>query len=342
VEYAAIDLGRPYSVVCLMEDGHKACHRFRLSRTGLDRWFKDRATSRVLVESSTESEWVAKHLEALGHEVVVADPNYSLMYGERTRHVKTDNRDADALFEANRAGVYRPAHRRSLAGRRMVQLLGMRESLVRTRTRWINVMRASLRREGHWVPSGSAESFCHRLEDLCLPAEVTSPLSPMVSMWDSLNEQVMLLEGQIEKLGEHDSRVRLLQTAPTIGPMRAAGFVAVIDEPHRFRNAHQVESYLGLVPSEWSSSEKQCKGRITKAGDTRVRWLLVEAAWMILRSRRPECAALKEWANGIAARRGQKVAVVALARRMAGILWAMLRDQEPFNPARLGHVRRAA
>lgn len=342
MEYAAIDLGRPYSVVCLMEDGRKACHRFRLSRTGLDRWFRERTASRVLIESSTESEWVAQHLETLGHEVVVADPNYSLMYGERTRRVKTDNRDADALFEANRAGVYRPAHRRSAAGRRMVQLLGMRESLVRTRTRWINVMRASVRREGYWVPSGSAESFCGRLEELHLAAEVTSPLGPMVSMWEPLNKQVALLEEQIEQFGEHDSRVRLLQTAPTIGPMRAAAFAAVIDEPLRFHNAHQVESYLGLVPSEWSSSEKQCKGRITKAGDTRVRWLLVEAAWMILRSRRPECAELKKWAEGIATRRGQKVAVVALARRLAGILWAMLRDQAPFNPARLGHVRRAA
>ncbi|HEY8234107.1 MAG TPA: hypothetical protein VIJ10_15700, partial [Vicinamibacteria bacterium] len=91
--------------------------RFRLNLAGLDRWFKDRQHSRVLIESSTESEWVARYLERLGHEVVVADPNYAAMYAERTRRVKTDNRDADALFEANRTGVYRPAHRRSDAQR---------------------------------------------------------------------------------------------------------------------------------------------------------------------------------------------------------------------------------
>lgn len=336
MEHAAIDLGRPYSVVCYLEQGHKVLRRFRLSPAGLDRWFKEREHCRVLIESATESEWVARYLEGLGHEVVVADPNYAAMYAERTRRVKTDKRDAEALFEANRTGVYRPAHRRSDAQRRVIEQLGIRDSLVRARTRWISVMRSMLRREGHAVASGSAERFLARVGAMGLPQEVRQRLEPYAALWSGLNDQIAGLERQIERVAEHDARVRLLQTAPLIGSMRSAAFVAVVDEPRRFRKAHELESYLGLVPSEWSSSERQHKGRITKAGDTRLRWLLVEAAWGILRSQRPECQALRRWAEGIAARRGKKIAVVALARRLAGILWAMLRDEKPFDPTRLG------
>jgi transposase len=108
MEHVAIDLGRPNSVLCeLGPEGKKVLRRFRLDKPNLTRFFSGRPACRVLIESSTESEWVARHAEGLGHEVVVADPNYAAMYGERNRRVKTDGRDADALFEANRLGVFR-------------------------------------------------------------------------------------------------------------------------------------------------------------------------------------------------------------------------------------------
>lgn len=115
-------------------------------------------------------------------------------------------------------------------------------------------------------------------------------------------------------------------TAPGVGPVTALAFVAALDDVTRFGGAHQVESYLGLVPSEYSSGERQHRGRITKRGNARMRWLLVEAGWRILRSRRSECASLRAWAMQIAARRGKRIAVVALARRLSGILYAMWRD----------------
>jgi hypothetical protein len=93
--------------------------------------------------------------------------------------------------------------------------------------------------------------------------------------------------------------------------------VATLDDAGRFQDAHQVMAYLGLVPSEKSSGERQHRGRITKAGSPRVRWLLVEAAWRVLRSRDPDAAPLQAWAGRVALRRGKRVAVVALARRLA-------------------------
>jgi transposase len=102
--------------------------------------------------------------------------------------------------------------------------------------------------------------------------------------------------------------------------------VATVDDSKRFSGPHQVEAYLGLVPSERSSGEKQHRGPITKTGNSRVRCLLIQAALSLLRVSKPETEHLREWAERIAARRGKKIAVVALARRLAGILFAMMRD----------------
>ncbi|MGH7471502.1 MAG: transposase [Longimicrobiales bacterium] len=105
-------------------------------------------------------------------------------------------------------------------------------------------------------------------------------------------------------------------------------------------NAHHFEAFLGLVPSEHSSGEKRRLGSITKAGNLRVRYLQVEAAWRIL-SRKLESAALRDWAQRIAERRGRRIAVVALARRLAGVLYALWRDGRPFNVANCASSDRA-
>lgn len=99
----------------------------------------------------------------------------------------------------------------------------------------------------------------------------------------------------------------------------------------RFVCIAKVEAYLGLVPSEYSSGERQHRGRITKRGNARVRSLLVEAGWRIMRSRRSECAAMRAWAAQITVRRGKRIAVVAHARRLSGILYAMWRDQSEYR-----------
>ena len=118
---------------------------------------------------------------------------------------------------------------------------------------------------------------------------------------------------------------------PGIGPVTALAFVASLDDVARFHSAHQVQAYLGLVPSEYSSGDHRVRGRITKRGDARMRWLLVETAWRILRSPNDELAGLKAWALQIAHRRGKRIAVVALARRVAGILYAMWRDDARYQ-----------
>lgn len=264
------------------------------------------------------------------HEVIVADPNYAPMYPERRRRVKTDRRDARMLAEAARLGSYRPAHRVSPAQRQVQRQLLVRDLLVRARGRTVALIRTLVRSEGLRVRAGDAARFGTYLEAVDLPAELQATLRPLVALWAQLTDQLATADAAISATAATNPVVRRLTTAPGVGPVIATAFVATLDEAGRFRGAHQVESYLGLVPSEDSSADRHRRGHITKAGNPRMRWLLVQAAWAALRSRRADAADLRAWAHRLAQRRGTRIATVALARRLAGILFAMWRDQSTF------------
>ena len=112
MDFVGIDLHKTSSQICILSgDGELSERRIQSTRASFDEVFAGRPPARILVEASTESEWVACHLEALGHEVIVADPNFASMYATRSRKVRTDKRDARTLAEACRLGAYRPAHR---------------------------------------------------------------------------------------------------------------------------------------------------------------------------------------------------------------------------------------
>jgi transposase len=165
-----------------------------------------------------------------------------------------------------------------------------------------------------------------------LPGHLLSVVAPLLAVMGHLNQQLAYSDATIEHLAAQDPRVPRLRSVPSIGPVTAAAFLAAIDDVGRFHHAHQLEASLGLVPREYSSGETQRRGPITKAGHSRPRWLLIQAALSILRRRPPAAEALWTWALRIAARRGKHVAVVALARRLAGILYALLRDDTVYAP----------
>ncbi|HEX8686536.1 MAG TPA: transposase [Pyrinomonadaceae bacterium] len=149
MDFIGIDLHKTSSQVCILtEDGELIERRIKTERESLDKLFAGRSPARILVEASTESEWCARHLEALGHEVIVADPNFAPMYATRDRRIKTDKRDARALCEACRLGAYRPAHRTSDRQRAVRAHLSVREALIRTRSKYISLIGALTRREG--------------------------------------------------------------------------------------------------------------------------------------------------------------------------------------------------
>lgn len=336
MEIIGLDLHKRESQLCMKsEDGKITERRIVTSRDRFTAVLGSRPHARILLEATTESEWVARHLESLGHEVIVADPNYAPMYANRSRRIKTDKRDARTLMEACASGGYRPAHRLSDARRHVRAELIVRDALVRTRTRYVAIAKTFVRRDGLRVAGSTAARVVERITALPLTMMVARELAPLFTMLGPLNEQVAAADRRLTTLMQADPIVRLLATAPGIGPVTASAFVASIDDVTRFASAHKLEAYLGLVAGEWSSAEKRRLGAITKAGNTRVRWLLVEGAWAILRSKAPETAALRAWALPIARRRGKRIAAVALARRLAGILFAMWRDGAPYDARKI-------
>ena len=280
MEYIGIDVHLGESQICMLtEQGEILERRIRTQPDRFAELLGERSRARILIEASTESEWVARCLEALGHEVIVADPNFAPMYATRSRRVKTDRRDAQALMDACRLGAYRPAHRTSDAQRQVRAELAVRDALVRTRARFISLMRTLLRREGLRVRSGMASKFPQRVAALSIPEPQSAAIAPLLAVMETLNLQIAATDARLARHAADDPVVRRLETVPSIRQVTALSFVATLDRVERFRGPHPAAAYPGLVPGERSSGEQQQPGAITKRGNSRTRWLLVEAAW---------------------------------------------------------------
>src|SRR5262249_2316984 len=239
--HIGIDVHKKESQVCILGEGGELREQ-RISTTP-ERFaavLGERPRARILLEASTESEWVARCLERLGHEVIVADPNFAPMYATRTRTIKTDRRDARALAEACRLGAYRAAHRLSDAPRHVRGRPTGRDALVRTRTGDISVIRARLRQPGWRLASGSADGFSRRVLALSLPGRLLSELAPLLAVMRQVNQQLAYSDERIAAVARADERVQRLQTVPSVGPVTAAAFVATLDDAGRFARAHQV------------------------------------------------------------------------------------------------------
>jgi transposase len=275
-----LDLHKRESQLCtITEDGELVEQRIVTARERFTAVLGTRAPARILLEASTESEWVARHLEFLGHTVIVADPGFAAMYATRSKRVKTDKRDARTLCDALQLGAYRAVHRASDAQRHLRAQLAVRDALVRTRTRYIALLKAAVRREGLRLPSGEAEQTVAKLAALPLPPHVRAELAPLVALWAPLQAELTAADARRTAIARTHPVVARLATMPSIGPVTALAFVAALDDVGRFQSAHPVQADLGLVPSESSSGDRRARGHIPKRGDARMRWLLVETAW---------------------------------------------------------------
>ena len=340
MEYGAIDLHKKESQVRIVtESGETLDRRIATTRERFTAVFAGRRPMRILLEASTESEWVAQHLETLGHEVIVADPTFAPLYSERSRRVKTDRRDVAALAEACHRGCYRVAHRRSAAQRTVQAQLNVRRELTDSRTRAISLARAITRGAGLRIRSGSTGSFLVRVAALDLPSSITETLAPLQRLIAVLNEELATADDRFATIAAQDPVVTRLTTVPGIGPITATAYVAALDDAARFGRAAQVACYLGLVPREHSSGEQPRRGRVMRSAHPYVQSLLVQAAWRVWLSKDPKTAGLRIWAQGIAYRRGKSIAVVALARRLARIVFAMWRDGVPYDAAQTRRTR---
>lgn len=333
--YGAIDLHTRYSQIRIIDETGAVLRDQRIVTTR-DRFvmaFHAFGPMRILVETGTESEWVAQILEAAGHTVIVADPNYAPMYGELTRKVKTDRRDVAALAEANRRGWYRPAHRTSVAQRDTKQILRSRRFLVQARSGAVSLVRSLLRQAGYRLGTGSCETIPARVAKLAVDAPLAETVAGLCRQITSLTLEIHAMDTRLQTRTATDAIVTRLRTVPGIGLIVATTFRAFVDRHERFGHAGQVSAAIGLVPREDSSAERRHRGHITKAGPRELRSLLIQAAWVCWRH--GGSGTLRAWVDRIAARRGRRIAVVALARRLSRILFALWRDETTFDTAKI-------
>lgn len=333
--YGAIDLHMRHSQVRIVAEDGTVLRETRIvtSRERFVKEFADFGTMRILLETGTESEWVAQALEAAGHDVIVADPNYAPMYGETQRRIKTDRRDVAALAEANRRGWYRVAHRTSAAQRETKQILRARRLLVQQRSGVVSLVRSLLRQSGYRLGTGICATVPERVRRLAVSGELAATLQPLCDQVVTLTIAIDTLEERLQQRTANDAIVARLRSVPGIGVIVATTFRAFVDRHERFAHAGQVSAAIGLVPREDSSAERRHRGHITKAGPRELRSLLIQAAWVCWRH--GGSGTLRAWVDGIAARRGKRIAVVALARRLSRILFALWRDDTTFDVKKL-------
>ncbi len=290
--------------------------------------------ARVAFEACREGWHVAERLSAWGHEPVMVDTTRVRQLGIGQHGRKNDRIDAEVLATALLSGRIPRAHILSPARQRLRLKLAVRRSLVATRAEYVTSIRGIVRARGGAIPKCRTCDFLAKLGEVVLDEQAQQLVDPLRAALQVLARQIAEMDLQIEALCEEEPVIRRLMTVPSIGSVVASAFVSVIDEAGRFRNAHQVESYLGLVPSEDTTGGRRRLGAISKAGNSYLRSLLVEVSWTLLRKKDDD--PLARWARQIARRRGARIAVVALARRLAGVLWAIWRDDTVYDSHRVG------
>jgi transposase len=325
MDHVAIDLGSRKSQICVRSSDGEIIEEKRWETWELGRYLANRPKSRVVVETCAEAFGVADAARELGHETRVVPATLVRTLGVGARRTKTDLRDARVLSEVSCRIDLPSVHIPGRESRERKTACGMRDALVGARTKTINTVRGWLRSQGRRLGPGSRATFTERVRGVCpgLPDYVERQLRTVDALTIEINEA----DKEMERRAGADETCRRLMTVPGVGPLTAVRFVAALDQVERFANAHQVESYLGLVPGESSSSERQQRLSITKAGPPALRWVLVQAAWALrTRCRQDTAIPLKLWAHRIELRRGKRTATVALARKLAGILFAIWRD----------------
>ena len=342
MNHIAIDLSLSKSQICVRSaDGTILDERAWLTRN-LPLYLAKCGPSRVVLESSCEAFAVADIARKHGHEPVVVPSLLVRSLGVGARGVKNDRKDAQAISSASCQMQKLPSvHIPSLSARAIKAQCTSREAIVTTRTKLVNTVRSWLRTQLLALTKGSPETFPARVRELMLKRRDGLPehVERLLQVIEATNEQLKAADKELGRIANENLSIKQLMTVPGVGAVTATRFYAAVDEVGRFDDAHELESYFGLTPGENVTGFKGHRTGLTKAGQIKVRWTLVQSAWTAMRTRPNDPMVI--WANQVAARRRRHIAAVALARKMAGILYAMWRDGKPYDPTRGAAVRPA-
>jgi len=334
-----VDLAKNVFEIAVADQRGHIDERHRLNRARFDRFFVNRATCRIVMEACGSAHHHARRLRSEGHDVVLLPAQYARAYVRRN---KTDAADAAALIEAARCPDIRSVPIKSIDQQALQYLHRLRSQWMGARTSRINFLRGCLREFGVCMPLGAQRAIQSVRDALAnpncpVPALLHDSLIELLTEIDALEKRCKLIERELARLHENDPVVERLLKIPGVGPLTATALRASVVDIQRFPSARHFASWLGLTSREHSSAERRRLGRISKQGDPYLRTLLIHGARAVLIAAR--CAQrrgssldrLRSWALEIQDRRGHNKAAVALANKLARIVWATWRFDRDFE-----------
>lgn len=298
--------------------------RKQLRRSAVLKFFADTAPCTVGIEACSSAHYWAREIAALGHTVKLMPPAYVKPYVKRG---KNDMADAEAICEAVRRPTMRFVPVKSAEQQAAAMIYKVRELLVRQRTQLINALRSHLAEMGIVTAKGVG-----RLDDLIavvrdqddgrLPLAARQALLELVKQREALTARIDPLEREIVAKVRTSEPGRRLASIPGVGPIIAGALLAMVPDPNGFRSARHFAAWLGFAPRQKSSGGKQRLGSISKQGNRYLRSLLILGARNVLW--RSNKASMPPWLTALRGRRPFKVVTVALAHKMARIVWALM------------------
>ena len=336
----ALDLGK-FNTMCCYFDTITRKYEFinaSTDRNYLTTVFKKYPADLVVMEACGPSGWINDLAVSLGLKTLVCSTNEDAWKWSNVKR-KTDKDDALKLARMAAMNELKAVHMPSEAHREFRSLVKQRKTLDGRINKMKCIIRAWFVNHGISIERGEKawhsgrtfiDSFRKPLAECATNELWKGELDLELTQLDAVTEQMEITIKKLEELGKNDPRIIRLRTIPGVGARTAEILVACLDDPHRFENGRQVSAYFGLVPRQYQSGETDRNGRITKRGNPLARTILVECAWASLK--------YNPWAKGIYDRicgkqkTRKKKAAIALARKIAVIAWAMLRDEKDWDP----------
>jgi transposase len=299
--------------------------RKKISRAKLLEFFASQPTCLVAMEACGGAHYWAREIARFGHEVKLIAPKYVKPFVKRQ---KNDAADAEAICEAATRPTMRFVAPKSEAAQACGLIFRARDILVRQRTQVTNAVRGHLAEYGLVVPQGAGhfQRLAAQLEDpaSCVPQEVRSILSLLTKTAAALDEKICLLDKEIARRTKEDEVARRLMTIPGVGPITATAVAALAPPATTFRKSRDFAAWLGLTPLQKSTGGKQKLGATSKMGERTIRRLLIIGAASAIHHATRRGLAATSWLARLLARKPRMLVIVALANKMARIVWALL------------------
>jgi transposase len=332
--FAGLDVSMEETHVCVVDRDGEVIRETKVPSTPADiEAALSPACRRVVFETGRMAPMLYHGLIERGVPVVCIESRQAYQALKSLTTHKTDRNDARGLAHLARTGFFKPVHVKSLPAHAVRSLIIARKKLVGQRVTLENQIRGLAVVFGARLPRGLSPAF---IEQALRASEgipgLSAAMRGLIAARDAVLAAVGAIDEDMKKMVKASDACRRLMTIPGVGQLTALAFTAAVDDPERFNRSRDIGAYLGLVPRRYQSGEVDYTGSISKCGDRRVRTLLYEAANVML-TRYKAPLKLKDWALAIAKRSTMRKARIALARRLAIIMHAMLRHGTEFKPA---------